>query len=167
MLKTSRIAPLALLGLLALAGQAAAQAVPAGSGTLNGGERLRVPGCGRDGGAVALDFALAANGAWSADTGAVTYTGTSTQLGPRLARLTLDAASLAALEAALESDASALCEEAVTISSLNPRAALLVSKRRTRAHLLLRVRAFGSAGGEEGAGLYRLRARGAWTLATP
>jgi hypothetical protein len=164
MLNPWRIAPLALLGFIAFAAAANAQTVPDGSGTLAGGDRLRVPGCGREAGPVSVDFALAANGAWTADLGATTYSGTSTQLGPRLARLTLDAASLAALETALETDASALCEETVTIDSLATRAALVVSKRQTRARLLFGARATGtSAGGGEGNGLYQLRAGGAWT----
>jgi hypothetical protein len=164
MLDPRRLAPLALLGFLAVAAAANAQTVPDGGGTLAGGDRLRVPGCGRQAGPVSVDFALAANGDWTADLGAATYSGTSTQVGPRLARLTLDAASLAALETALETDASALCEETVTIDSLTTRAALVVSKRETRARLHLGARATGATvSGGEGAGLYLLRARGAWT----
>jgi hypothetical protein len=163
MLDPRRLAPLALLGFLVLAAAANAQTVPDGSGTLAGGDRLRVPGCGRQAGPVRVDFALAANGGWTADLGAISYSGTSTQLGPRVARLTLDTASLAALETALETDASALCEEAVTINSLTTNAALLVNKRQTLARLLVGARATGStASGAEGGGLYRLRAGGAW-----
>jgi hypothetical protein len=119
MLDPRRLAPLALLGFLAFAAAANAQTVPDGGGTLAGGDRLRVPGCGRQAGPLSVDFALAANGDWTADLGAASYSGTSTQLGPRRA-LTLDAASLAALETALGTDASALCEETVTIDSSRP-----------------------------------------------
>jgi hypothetical protein len=167
MLEPRRLAPFAVLGFLALAAAASAQSVPDGSGTLAGGDRLRVPGCGRQAGPVRVDFALASNGGWTADLGATTYSGTSTQLGPRVARLTLDSVSLAALETALETDASALCEEMVTIDSLTTNAALLVNKRQTRARLLVGARATGStAGGAQGNGLYRLRAGGAW-IAVP
>ncbi len=161
-----RFAPLALLGLLALATQASAQAVPDGAGTLAGRDRIRVPGCGRESGPINVDVTLAANGAWSADVGAVTYTGTSTQVNRRRARLTLDAGSLTALDTALEAEASAQCDEAVTISALTTRAALKVNKRQTRARLHFRVRATGSTvGGNEGSGTYRIRARGDWTPA--
>jgi hypothetical protein len=166
MLKPRRLAPLALLGLLALATQASAQTIPAGAGTLDGGDRLRVPGCGRQGGPVSVDFALAADGAWTAAAGDETYSGSSTQLTPRLARLTLDAESAAELQDELASEASELCEQEVTIGALRHVAALKVSKRGDRARLHLRARAFGSgASGERGPGLYRLRAGGAWTPA--
>ena len=164
MLKNSCVAPLLLLGFLALASQASAQSVPDGSGTLTGGDRLRVPGCGRQGGPVSLDVTLAANGNWTATGSGATYSGTSTAMNGRVVRLTLDAASLAALEAALKTDASALCEEAVTISALNANAALMVNKRQDRARLFLHARGAGTtASGGEGNGLYRLRARGPWT----
>jgi hypothetical protein len=162
MLKT-RIAPLALLGLLALASQASAQTVPDGGGTLDGRERLRIPGCGREAGPISVDVALAANGAWTAEVGAVTYSGTSTQANRRLARLTLDAGSLTTLDAALEADATALCEETVTISSLTTNALLKVNKRQTRARLHFGVRATGSSTSGDGSGSYRIRARGPWT----
>ena len=116
-----------------------AQTFPDGSGNLAGADRLRVPGCGRDGGPVSLAVTLGSNGAWTAAGGGASYSGTSTvsrgSYGRRVMRLTLDAASLAALETALEADASTLCEEAVTISSLTTRAVLKVNKRETRAKL--------------------------------
>jgi len=158
------LAPLALLGLFALAAAANAQNALQGSGTLDGADRLRVPGCGRQGGPVALDLTLDPTGAWSLDDGTTTYTGTSTPLTRRVLRLTPDAASLAALEAKLESDASALCEETVTITSLHANAALKVNKRRDRAQLYVRVRGNGTtASGDDGTGLYQLGARGGWS----
>jgi hypothetical protein len=158
-----RLAPLALLGFLALAAEASAQAVPDGAGTLTGRDRLRVPGCGREAGPISVDVTLAANGAFTADVGGTTYGGTSTQRNRRFARLTFDAASLSALDAALEADASALCEEAVTIDSLNAKAALKVNKRQTRARLHVGVRASGSSASGDGDGTYRIRAGGDWT----
>ena len=171
-------APLAVLGLLALASTASAQTFPSGAGNLAGTERLSVPGCGRDGGLISValtaqPFACVAGGpslvapctggAWTATIGASSYAGTGDAINERLARLTLDAASLAALEAALEADASALCEETVTITSLTANAAFKVNKRQTRAWLGLRARARGTnAGGDEGIALYTLRARGPW-----
>jgi hypothetical protein len=167
MLKCRTLAPLAFCSLLALANAASAQFAPGEGGTLAGGERLRVPGCGRLGGAVTLDMTLAPDGAWAIDTGANQYTGTSNALAPRLIRLTLDADSLAALESKLESEATTLCEEPVTISSLNANAALKLNKRRNHARLFLRARAAGSTeSGAEGSGLYRLRARGEWITNT-
>jgi hypothetical protein len=162
-MRIRRLAPLALLGLLALATHASAQSVPDGSGTLAGRDRLHVPGCGREAGPLSLDVTLAANGAWTADAGATTYGGTSTQVNRRLALLTLDAGSLTALDAQLEADASDLCDETVTISALTTNAALKVNKRQTRARVHLGVRAMGSTASGDGSGVYRIRARGAWT----
>jgi hypothetical protein len=158
-----RLAPLALLALLALATQASALAVPDGSGTVAGRDRLRIPGCGREAGPISIDFTLAANGDWTADVGAATYSGTSAQVNRRLARLTFDAGSLTALDAALEAEASALCEDTVTISALTTNAALKVNKRQTRARIHVGVRATGSSASGEGSGSYRIRARGGWT----
>ena len=168
MFQNRLLTPLAFLGLLALASLASAQSFPDGSGTLAGGDRLRVPGCGRDGGPVSLAVTLGSTGAWTAAGGGATYSGTSTTVRGRVMRLTLDAASLAALEAALEADASTLCEEAVTLSSLNTRAALKVNKRETRAALGLLARGMGTtASGGEGNGGYALRARGPWAPPQP
>lgn len=164
MRKPRPLAPLALLALLALAGQAGAETTLAGAGTLSGGERLRVPRCGRMAGPVSVDFALAPDGGWTAAVGDDAYAGSSTPIGRRLARLTLDAESLAELEATLAGDASALCDEEVSISRLFHAAALKLSKRGDRARVYLRARAFGSsASGARGTGLYQLRAGGAWT----
>jgi hypothetical protein len=173
----------AFLGLLALASAASAQTFPNGAGNLAGADLLRVPGCGRDGGLISIALtaepfacilggpglvAPCTGGAWTASTGAASYAGTGDAINERLARLTLDAASLAALEAALEAKASALCEEAVTISSLTANAALKVNKRQTHAWLGLRARARGmNAGGDEGIALYALRARGPWQTPQP
>jgi hypothetical protein len=151
----------------AFATPALAQLAPGEGGTLIGRDRLRVPRCGRQVGPVSADVTLDPSGAWSADLGATTYTGTSTAPTPRLHLLTLDAASLAALEASLEADASALCEEPVTISSLTAKAALKVNKRRDRARLYLRARAMGSgASGTPRTGLYQLGAGGPWITNT-
>lgn len=172
MSESRRFAPLAFLGLLALASAASAQTFPQGSGNLAGADRLRVPGCGRDGGPISAAItaqpyaclvAPCTGGTWTATIGAASYSGTGDALNERLTRLTLDAASLAALEAALEADASALCEEPVTISSLSANAALKVNKRQTHAWLGLRAHARGmNADGDEGIALYALRARGPW-----
>lgn len=172
MSKNRLVAPLAFLGFLALASAASAQTFPDGSGTLAGADRLRVPGCGRDGGPVSLAVTLGSNGAWTAAGGGASYSGTSTlergSYGRRVMRLTLGATSLAALEAALEADASILCEEAVTISSLTTRAALKVNKRETRAWIGLHARGTGTtAGGGDGNGVYGVRARGPWTATQP
>jgi len=163
MLKSRTLALFAFYTVLGLASAASAQTFPAGGGTLVGGERLRVPGCGRLGGAVSLDVALAANGAWTIDSGTDVYSGTSNALTRRLVLLTPDAASLAALEAELEQNASALCEEPVEISALNVNAALKLNKRQDRARLFVRARGTGTTeSGDQGSGLYRLRAGGAW-----
>jgi hypothetical protein len=154
-------------GLLAFATAASAQFAPGEGGALAGGERLRIPGCGRLGGAVALDMTLAPDGAWTIDTGASQYGGTSSALTRRLLHLTFDAASLATLESKLESEAATLCEEPVTITALNANGALKLNKRRSHARLFLRARATGSTeSGAEGSGLYRLRARGEWITNT-
>ena len=63
MLKNRIMAALAFLGFLALASAASAQTFPDGSGNLAGADRLRVPGCGRDGGPVSLAVTLGSNGA--------------------------------------------------------------------------------------------------------
>ena len=176
MSKHRPFALLALLGLLALASGASAQTFPNGGGTLAGADRLRVPGCGRDAGLISVAVTAApfacvlggpglvapcTGGAWTAAIGSAPYSGTGDAINERLARLSLDAASLAALEAALEADASALCEETVTISSLTANAALKLNKRKTHAWLGLRARSRGmTASGGEGIGSYALRARG-------
>ena len=150
---------LAVLGSLALATSASAQ--PFGQADLSGAERLEVKGCGRMGGPVSFDLAIAGNGAWTLDTGSGVYTGTSTG-NQRVARLTLASTSLAALEAALEADATALCGEAVNITALNARAALVVNKRQTRAHFVFRAGGQGATANDEGRGVYGARARGQW-----
>jgi hypothetical protein len=176
MSKHRLIAPLAFLGLLALTSPASAQTFPQGGGNLAGADRLRVLGCGRDGSLISVAItaqpyaclvAPCTGGAWTATIGAATYSGTGDAINERIARLRLDAASLAALETVLEADASALCEEPVTISSLSANAALKVNKRQTRAWLGLRARARGMASGGEGVGSYALRARGPWQTPQP
>ncbi|HEU4429289.1 MAG TPA: hypothetical protein VFT98_11090 [Myxococcota bacterium] len=158
---------LAVCASIVLASAASAQLAPGEGGTLFGGERLRVPGCGRLGGAVTLEMTLAPDGAWTIDSGANAYSGTSSGLAPRLIRLTLDTESLATLESKLESEATTLCEEPMTITALNANAALKLNKRRSHARLFLRARATGSTeSGAEGSGLYRLRARGEWITNT-
>jgi hypothetical protein len=162
------LTPFAFCSLLAFASAASAQPALQGDGTLMGAERLRVPHCGRQVRPVDLDVSLAPGGAWSIEQGATTYTGTFTS-GPHghAAHLTFDAASLATLQAKLESDASALCQESVTVDRLAMKAELVVSKRQTRAALRVRTRGFGmSASGHHGTGLYRLRALGTWTQTT-
>ena len=152
------------LAVFALATAASAQSFPDGNGTLLGGERLRVRGCGREASPISLNATLAANGNWTVVANGSTYTGTSTTRKGRLMRLTLDAGSLALLETNLEAFASDLCEETVTITSLSTRAAMKVSKRQTRARVFLRAEGAGtSASGEAGRGTYRIRARGPWT----
>ena len=175
MSKNRLVASLAFLGFLALASTASAQTFPDGGGNLTGAERLRVPGCGRDGGPTFLSVSLGSNGAWTASmsdtpTGptVVTYSGTSTTVGGRIMLLALNTASLAALETALEADSSTLCEAAVTISSLTTRAALKVNKRETRARIGLHARGTGTiAGGGDGNGIYHVRARGPWSPPQP
>lgn len=160
----------ALLGALALAASAAAQSpLPQnplfGQADLAGGERLRVPGCGHMGGAVSFELLIGNDGAWTLDTGSEVYTGTSQRRG-RTALLTFDAASLGALEAALEADASTLCEEAVDITRLRTHAIAVINKRQTRAHFFWRAAARGTtASGDAGHGVYKARTRGAWTPA--
>jgi hypothetical protein len=161
------LASLALLGSLALASGAAAQTLPAGNGTLAGGERIRVKGCGREAGPVTLGVSLAANGDWTITEGANTYTGTATATTNRLARLTPSAGTLALLETNLESEASGICEETVTISALTANGALKVNKRGDRARVFVLARGEGSSASGTGRGSYRLRTRGAWTLAQP
>jgi len=167
MLKPRISTLLAFCASFALATSASAQFAPGEGGTLIGGERLRVPGCGRLGGAVTLDMTLAPDGAWTIDTGANAYSGTSNPLAPRLIRLMFDAESLATLASKLEGEATTLCEEPVTIDSLDANAALKLNKRRDHARLFVRARASGSTeSGAHGSGLYRLRARGQWITNT-
>jgi hypothetical protein len=161
-----RLSPWILLGLLSFAAGASAQTFPDGSGTLSGGERLRIRGCGRDGGAVTLATTLAANGNWTVASGGSTYTGTGNAVTRRLVRLTPDAASLALLDTNLEADATALCGETVTITALSANGAMKVNKRQTRARIFFRAEGAGSSTGGAGNGVYRVRGRGPWT-ATP
>ena len=99
--------------------QAGAQTVvPAGAGTLSGTQRLKASGCGKDTGAVSVPFTLVADGTWSADLDGDVYTGTSQTRG-RVVRLSFDAASQAELVAELADEASSLCQDTVTISSLS------------------------------------------------
>jgi hypothetical protein len=155
-----------VIGLLASAAAAQAQSAAQGIGSLSGGERLRVRGCGRSASPVTLAVTLNQAGAWSATEGSTTYTGTSTALSRRVLRLALDAASLAAFEAFLEAEASDLCDEAVTLSSLSAGGLLKLNKRETFARMRVRARGEGtSASGESGAAVYRLRVRGAWNRA--
>jgi hypothetical protein len=171
MFKNRLLAPLAFLGLVSIASIASAQTFPDGGGNLAGADRLRVPGCGRDGGPSFVAVSLGSNGAWTASTSdtptgpvTATYSGTSTTVRGRIMRLTLDTASLAALETKLETDSSVLCEEAVTISALTTRAALKVNKRETHARIGLFARGTGTtASGDDGNGAYGLRARGPWS----
>ena len=173
MLKNRSFASLAFAGLLALASTASAQSFPRGGGSLAGADRLGVPGCGRDGGLISVAVTAepyvytsimpGSGGDWTATVGTTAYSGSGNAINDRLARLALDAASLAALKVALEAGASTLCGEAVTISSLNANAALKVNKRQTHAWLGLRARGKGTtATGGEGIARYALRARGPW-----
>ena len=167
MLNRKNLIALALLGSLALAGAASAQTAPAGNGTLAGGERIRVKGCGREAGPVTLGVTLAANGNWTITEGSNTYTGTSTAVTDRRVRLTPDAGSLALLETNLESEASGICEETVTITALTANGGLKVNKRGDRARVFVHARGEGSSASGTGRGSYRVRTRGAWTLAQP
>lgn len=154
-----------LFALIASAGAAHAQTAAQGSGTLSGAERLKIRGCGRQTTPVTLDVTLDPSGAWSASDGSTSYTGTAAPLRRHALSLTLDAASLAAFETALETEASDLCDEAVAINSLSVRGALKINKRETFAKLRVHARGEGTSASGSGAGKYKLRARGAWNRA--
>jgi hypothetical protein len=153
---------LLILGLAVLATNANAQTVPAGSGTLTGKQRIGASGCGNDSGSASVTVNLAADGTFSANANGDTYAGTSTTMG-RVTRLSLDAGSLFLLEAVLEDDASALCDEAVDITALTPTQAMLkVNKRQTAAKLQVKANATGTSTSGSGRGKFRLTAVGAW-----
>ncbi|MBM4382106.1 MAG: hypothetical protein FJ091_01930 [Deltaproteobacteria bacterium] len=154
-----------LTALLATAGAANAQTGAQGIGTLSGGERLGVRGCGRTASPVTLAVTLNQAGAWSANDGTTTLTGTATALSRPVLSLTLDSASLAAFETALESEASDLCDEAVAISSLRVRSVLKINKRETFAKMRAHAVGQGTSASGSGAVQYKLRVRGAWNRA--
>ena len=152
-----------LLAIAAIGMSSAAIAqVPAGSGTLSGGERLKVSGCGKESGGISVAFTLAANGSWTANVGGSMYAGTSTTAG-RVTTLTLSGPSLALLDGSLEDWASDLCDDDVTVSSLTiTQAQLKVGKRGDRAKLQVKARGTGTSSEGSGDGKYRLKATGAW-----
>jgi len=151
---------------LAIATAASAQ-VPAGSGTLAGGDRLKVEGCGKDSGAISVAFTLGGNGTWTANVAGDVYGGSSTTSG-RVTSLTFDAASQSLLDSALEEAASDLCEDDVTINSLTlTQAKLKVSKRGDRAKLQVKARGTGVSSEGSGNGKYRLKATGTWQALVP
>ena len=151
----------AILASLTLAAGAGAQTVPAGSGMLSGGERLKASGCGKVSEPTTVAFTLMSDGTWNAGE----FTGTSSTNG-RVVSLTLDAESLEEMDDLLEESASELCEDDVTINTLAVATARLkVNKRRTSAKLQLKVVGTGMSSGGSGTGGFRLKAGGAWVLA--
>ncbi|HEY8119684.1 MAG TPA: hypothetical protein VII78_00060 [Myxococcota bacterium] len=150
------------LALAAFATSAAAQTVPAGSGTLNGGQRIQASGCGKDTDSMSVALNLAANGTWTATVDGDDFSGTSSSSG-RVTTLTLDGGSLAELGEELEEEATELCEESVAITSLSvTQAQLKLNKRRTMAKLQLKASGTGMTSGGSGTGKFRLKANGAW-----
>lgn len=162
------------LALFVVASAAQAQA-PHGEAQLAGSERLAAKGCGRSGAPLTLDFAIEPlvciatilpcpdDGAWTLSGAAAPLSGLS-HGGPRGARLSLDAQSLAALESALEAKAAEQCGEAVDLTSFTAKGALVLSKRRERARLFVKAKA--RIAGESGRAIYRVRGRGAWVPVT-
>jgi hypothetical protein len=149
-----------LLGCIAFGSAAFAQA---GSGTLSGPESLKIQRCAKGRANPSVAVALAANGAFTIGA----YAGTSTTIG-RVTRLSLDQASLALLDSALETNASNACGTAVTLTSLTiTQSTLKVNKRRDRAKLQLKARGTGTSSQGNGNGKYRFKATGPWQVAQP
>jgi len=152
-----------LAALLLIAGGANAQS--AGSGTLNGADRIKARGCGKETSALSVAFTLDGGGAWTATADGDVFSGTSTTSG-RTTSLTLDGASQSLLGAVVEDLASDLCEDTVTVNSLGvTKARLKLNKRRTSAKLEFKAIGTGSSSAGTSTGSYRIKAKGAWTLA--
>ena len=141
-------------------------AIPPGSGTLSGSEKVTVTRCGKDSGAANVDFAIASDGSWSATIDGNTYLGSSVaNANGRIVQLTMGNGSFALFTQVMTDSASDLCGEVVGVSTLSITKALLkVNKRLTAAKLQLQAGASGSAASGSGHGKYQLKASGAWQV---
>ena len=161
MAKLARTAVAVTLGMVALAATAAAQTVPAGSGTLTGRTRLHAAGCAArvEHDPASFDVELLADGEWSAeDDAGREYSGSSNTAG-RKTTLVLDAEGMEGLEAILVHAAS-LCPTEITLTRADLRKfTLIVDKRMAHAHL--RMKANGSAE-EVPKATVRVDAKGDW-----
>jgi hypothetical protein len=146
------------------AGEARGEAFP-GSGILTGRVGFKVHGCGKGTGTTTLTLVVAADGTWTVDDGATTFSGTGVIRGKagRKLVLTPDAAAMDALVAMLEADASEQCGGAVTATGVTTRKALVkVNARGTRGRLIVVLTATGAVA--DGGGRLKLRivAGGPW-----
>ena len=150
----------------AFAAIAASAQVPAGTGTLNGSQSLKVRHCGKVSDSVNAAVTLGSGGAFSISNAGDILTGTSSTNG-RVTTLTLDAASQGEAHDLIEEGASEACDTDVTITNVTfSQAQLKVSKRGTSAKLQVKASAQGMANGETGSAKYKLKATGPWNLAT-
>jgi hypothetical protein len=152
---------LLLILLIACAGAAHAQTVPAGSGTLPFKAKLATS-CGGFTDTGTLTVALFANETWSADTPAGDFSGPLTPLDTkgRSWRLDFDGGSLAAYEAYLEDQATAICSSPVSISDLVVELVVKMGKGNATASATLKAKATGVAALFAGSGKHQLKAKG-------
>jgi hypothetical protein len=153
-----------VVGLLVLSGLASS-AWAAGHASFSTNEKLKVSKCGSDSGGVGVDFTLAGDGTWTAVSSGNTYTGTSVVAGKSIA-LTMDANSRAILAAEIADNASDLCDDFVTVTSLTVTKAMLkLNKSQTAAKVQFAATAAGSASGVTGSAKYALKGSGTWSTA--
>jgi hypothetical protein len=159
--------PAASLLFLVLAGSAHAQTFPVGSGLVTTKETFKVGGgCDsfRGGGSVVVS--VAANGSWTADAPAGTFSGTMSSADPRGRswNLHFDLPSLALYELYLESAASYLCETTATITSGSIDAFVLKFDRdRTRISLKMKTTANGYTQYGSGSGKHQIKGKGSFS----
>ncbi|HEU4429575.1 MAG TPA: hypothetical protein VFT98_12520 [Myxococcota bacterium] len=143
----------------------------AGEGDFSGDTaKLRARGCGKDRVGAFGEWALLGDGSWTGTVDSVvTLSGTHIAQGSsnRIARLTFDAESKLAFDAALEAWATGICTVPVTLDA--PSAIthfnVKLNKRRTRAKLTLRAVGTGSTSEGSSAGRFKAIVRGPWTEA--
>jgi hypothetical protein len=153
--------------LLALDPVVAAALDPVGSGSLRGQGSLAVQRCGRARLHSVATVSVASDGTWIAatDDGA-TFGGSWSAIGTngRQFDLAFDAASEAGFLRTLASDASELCDAPIVVTSAVREKFLLTFHRKgSRATLVLRYAATGSAGGRTGSARSRLKLSGRWS----
>ncbi len=138
-----------------------------GTATLTGASKFVVPGCGAHRGAFVTSITVAADGTWSADSSeGSSFSGTYVAIGRanRKIRLTLDAATTAALVSGITADASMLCHSSVTVTGSHPRALTLsLIHKGTQAKLAIAYVFSGRARGRSGTASYHVTGRGPWT----
>jgi hypothetical protein len=155
---------LARVGVLLVCGAMTSAAFASGTGTFIGADRLQVTRCGSDPNPQTVDFTLTPSGGWTAIVGGNTYTGTSTASSSgRNVTLALDGPSFALLTQVLVTQASQLCNEIVSVTTLAvTRATLKLNKANTAAKLRVRAMAAGTAASGTGRGKYDLKVSGPW-----